>query len=368
MKIGILTFHFAPNYGAALQAWGLQTALQELGHEVIFVNYTPPYMRSRNSWFRGWGLRQGKNFGKVFVQRLKEIKRRESLAKFKNRHLNVSTTLRTRQELRVFCLELDAIVVGSDQVWNTRWMEKYNNHFDDTYFLGFLPELGGPLRIAYGSCFGTPDQPDRFLEAAKPLIKRFDAVAMRNEFGATIVSRLGVANIGLIVDPAFFLKKRLAPEPRKNVVVYAVSDNTASVCASLAKSASFIKNEPIVKLASEFYIDFKGMACESYSSLDPIEWMYKIANASFVCSESFHGVVFAIAGGAPFCAVSAGARSHRVTGLLSRYSLGNRHVVDAAATDIRPLVEMGDEYMSALNQHIDASITFLKEALEKNLE
>ena len=31
MKTGILTFHSAYNFGASLQAWALQTKLEELG-------------------------------------------------------------------------------------------------------------------------------------------------------------------------------------------------------------------------------------------------------------------------------------------------------------------------------------------------
>ena len=39
MKIGILTFHWAHNYGAVLQAYALQEVLKNRGHDVEFVNY-----------------------------------------------------------------------------------------------------------------------------------------------------------------------------------------------------------------------------------------------------------------------------------------------------------------------------------------
>ena len=38
MKIGIVTFHSAHNYGAVLQAWSLQEYLKQQGHEVEIVN------------------------------------------------------------------------------------------------------------------------------------------------------------------------------------------------------------------------------------------------------------------------------------------------------------------------------------------
>ena len=43
MKIGILTYHRAENYGALLQAYGLKIYLSSLGHDVSFVDYWPEY-------------------------------------------------------------------------------------------------------------------------------------------------------------------------------------------------------------------------------------------------------------------------------------------------------------------------------------
>ena len=42
MKIGIVTFHYAHNFGALLQTYALQTKLQQMGHEVYIINYIVP--------------------------------------------------------------------------------------------------------------------------------------------------------------------------------------------------------------------------------------------------------------------------------------------------------------------------------------
>lgn len=44
MKIGILTFHCAHNYGAVLQAYGLQEYLRSQGHETYIIDYRPGYL------------------------------------------------------------------------------------------------------------------------------------------------------------------------------------------------------------------------------------------------------------------------------------------------------------------------------------
>ena len=41
MKIGILTFHRAINYGAILQCYALSETLKDLGHDVWIVDYRP---------------------------------------------------------------------------------------------------------------------------------------------------------------------------------------------------------------------------------------------------------------------------------------------------------------------------------------
>ena len=41
MKIGILTFHRAINYGAVLQCYALYTTLQSMGHDVEIIDYRP---------------------------------------------------------------------------------------------------------------------------------------------------------------------------------------------------------------------------------------------------------------------------------------------------------------------------------------
>ena len=39
MKVGILTFHDAHNYGAVLQAYALKKYIGKLGHNVRIINY-----------------------------------------------------------------------------------------------------------------------------------------------------------------------------------------------------------------------------------------------------------------------------------------------------------------------------------------
>ena len=45
MKIGIVTYHRSLNYGAVMQSLATRFALEEMGHEVYYVDYWPDYHR-----------------------------------------------------------------------------------------------------------------------------------------------------------------------------------------------------------------------------------------------------------------------------------------------------------------------------------
>ena len=51
MKVGILTFHNIPNYGAALQAVALCNAVSKLGLECEIINYKCENI-IKESWFQ----------------------------------------------------------------------------------------------------------------------------------------------------------------------------------------------------------------------------------------------------------------------------------------------------------------------------
>ena len=87
MKIGILTFHRAHNYGAVLQAYALKTFLRSLGHNVKLIDYWPLF---HEKIYKLWDNDVFKN--KSFIIRLKIVikflllffKKKKRVDKFNN--------------------------------------------------------------------------------------------------------------------------------------------------------------------------------------------------------------------------------------------------------------------------------------------
>lgn len=53
MRIGVLTFHRALNYGAVLQCFALFKTLKSMGHDVEIIDYRPLFIeRHRNLFYK----------------------------------------------------------------------------------------------------------------------------------------------------------------------------------------------------------------------------------------------------------------------------------------------------------------------------
>lgn len=147
MRIGILTLPLVNNYGGYLQAWALQQTLTRLGHEAILLN------RRRNDEHRPVVPQKGiKDYAKDALRPMWHILKR-LLGRMPQRYMKEydwfmahditpkTDKLYSTEELNqaVMNLRLDAIVVGSDQVWR-RWTHDPNFITLKDFFLSFLDD------------------------------------------------------------------------------------------------------------------------------------------------------------------------------------------------------------------------------------
>ena len=150
MKIGILTFHWATNYGAILQCYALQEFLREEGHIVEVINYKP---RKYDFWFkylkRPW----------LVCHILKDIvayKKEKKLRHFRNKMLVQTKRFYLTEELYKSKLYYDLIISGSDQVLNPSFTIGGEDRPTSVYYLASFPSsrrIGYAVRLLIESCF-----------------------------------------------------------------------------------------------------------------------------------------------------------------------------------------------------------------------
>lgn len=193
MRIAILTFQRASNYGAVLQAYALRMALKQLGNDVSVVDYVPTIQT-----FDGNKFHSLTTSVKAVIKRILPTSRAYACSSFARERLSLTRQV-GEDEIAALAEEFDAFVVGSDQVWNSDITGG-----DLTYFLGFVPD--GKKRIAYAASFGTSQLESTWSETIVPLINRLDKVSVREQSAVSICSSAGVSvPVKRVLDPTLLI-------------------------------------------------------------------------------------------------------------------------------------------------------------------
>jgi hypothetical protein len=168
-KIGVLTFHNCINYGSYWQARCLVEALRARGHHAELLDHDCRCVRRAEA--------------KCALQpKLPERTPRRELRHYRLKTRKFIDAIASLPRSRRFSLhdpqsagEYDAIVVGSDEVWNFRhpWYGSKPIFFGD----GLRTER----LISYAASFGNHSAWDGMDPAWADKLQRFSAVAVRDE-------------------------------------------------------------------------------------------------------------------------------------------------------------------------------------------
>lgn len=365
MKVGILTFSFSNNYGAILQCLALQNALNQMKIKTYVINYHPE-VKPKPFW-QGWGIRS--NFIKGIADRFIDLScgtlMRRKFDKFRGDFIQQTAECRSCKEVDKISRDFEALIVGSDQVWNFNLYSTRDQA--QTYFLD-LPNYTG-LKISYAACCGQPNQPQQAKEIMQSKIPTFDAISVRNELTLDLVASYGAQNVEVVCDPSLLIdfdmllpNKRIAKE--KYIFFYGLSNaNNPKHKAVLDRIRKKVGNlKVIAAIPSAHKKTFPFWADKKIWCASPIEWISLIRNAQFVYTDSFHGMLFSLKYRVPFLSYfSEQWRSSRLIDVANRYCL-NKTVFqienEPQITDID-----FEKAFSKIADHKDLSITFLRQAL-----
>lgn len=344
LKIGILTFHYAHNYGAVLQCYALQQTLMKFcpGADISVVNYKNQKIKDGYKLFPLNTKNPYRFLHSVFgavVYFYDRVKRTLSFYNFVKEKLNIGSS----------CLNgYDVIFYGSDQIWNPlistdvkkSSSEKYkamshtelldsasvfikNSCLDKTY----LGQGFNGTKIAYGASDGNKLE---LTEDVKKMLDSFSSVSVREK---TLAKKLALLNKGVSVvcDPVFLLSKEewlkisVVPKEKNYIFAYKVADNP-----DFDKEVEFLGRRLNKKVIQAVYVKpLKKIFCKKQNfvvAVNPLEFTGYIANADFVVTTSFHGTAFSCLFEKKFCALKIKDGSERITDLLDILGLQNRYV------------------------------------------
>lgn len=307
MKIGIMTFHWATNYGAILQAYCLQEYLREQGHEVEIINYKPK--RYDTTWWNY--LKHPSNW-----KRIKKFpimaKKEELLDEFRKEYLRLSKRFSTNWMLQNASVDYDVLLSGSDQILNSSFTMAGENKPTSVYYLDFGRK--DALRLGYAVSFGCTQYEDRAVPIASKWIQNFEAIGVRENSGLDILTQLSYKKARQVVpDPTILYGKKLF----ESIGVSIADEKEDYTCVYMLRREIKIDG-------NVHYID------ETKQPLSMKQWLTTISQSRFLITNSYHGTIMAILSHVPFAVILEGGKTEgmndRFKSLLQRLSLSERMV------------------------------------------
>lgn len=340
MKLGILTLVPYDNYGGILQGYALQTVLERMGHDVTI-------MRTK---LYNWVSLKNKILRFVWWVKDRYVKRKAGISclvpgtyldyrvarikPFIDKHIHFTREFSSTRDLYRFQdkSQYDGFVVGSDQTWRPCLSPDLYHMFCD-----FLPSSSRKLRIAYAASFGvdTNEFSDVQLGICKPLIKKFQAISVREESGVKLCKDMFGVEAKHVLDPTMLLDKEDYLELIKDyhplnehvdLMQYMFFFNHEEN-AIIAKTSSLLNMKPVNLMTKYFLNQVQDKSQLPDAQFLPVEeWISAYSRAKFVLTDSFHGTVFCIIFNVPFLCVSPVAIA-RFKSLLKVYGLEDRLVM-----------------------------------------
>lgn len=377
MKIGILTLPLHTNYGGILQAYALQTILEKMGHDVTVINQDQNLRRGL--------LRQSLSLVKYLL--MKYIKG-ENISYKSDKRINRERQEREqhtqefiRKNIHTYSVRnltkdvpdiFDAIIVGSDQVWRSKYFVSGFHCSIENAFLEFA-KVNNVKRIAYAASFGIDylEYTEEEKKKCANLLNSFTKVSVRELSGIKICKNFfNVDNVQWVLDPTMLLNKEdyielviktATPKSPGNLLCYFLDDTEEK--QQLTKQIS--EDRFLQPFIVNSKIDDKNVP-QSERIQPPLEqWLRGFMDADFVVTDSFHACVFSIIFNKPFVVIgNKGRGMTRFDSLLSQFSLGKNLI--SKKDEYKPEYTYGinEETRRRFEDYRHASLSFLKSALQ----
>ena len=338
-KIGILSMQRIKNYGSFLQGFALKSVLEEIGHDIEFVDYhiEEPIIKEEKESKKNDKISKAIEALKgeePFNQKIQYIIHKKNFGKKYYKLLGLT-------EEPNYNPKLDTLVIGSDEVFNCIQSNKN---------VGYSLELFGKNNnakkvISYAGSFGNTtieklNKYDKKNEIGE-LLSNFDAISVRDNNSGNIVKELTGKEPSYNLDPVliydYMNKCDKIPElniKEKYMIVYAYSGRISS------EESKYIKEYAKRNKLKVYSIGGAQKCADKFIDCSPFEVLAYFKNAEMIITDTFHGSIFSIINKKKF-----------VT--LVRKSVGNKYGNEEKLTDLLKRLEIEDRITFDLQKDLE---------------
>lgn len=331
-QILLATVFSAFNYGSSLQALAGKQIIEKAGYECDLVKL--------KSLVKGRDVRIGKLmtilFRSFFLKKNNALKTyntsyNKTLVEGTERKFYdfTDTYLKpievTYGELKQMAKESVACFSGSDQIWNSSTL-----YVDPLYYLRFAPKY---KRVALSPSFGRDFIADYNKKKMRKWISDYPYLSVREDSGVRLIKELTGRDATHLLDPTLIInsaewKSILCIEDRsKDYILAYFLDEPSDYARKCLKE---LKEKLDCKILAIPYKFERMDYSDSIVAAGPKDFVELVANAKVVCTDSFHGTVFAINMHTPFFTFereygSANKQSERVLSILRKVDMLDRY-------------------------------------------
>ncbi len=290
MKIGILTYHRSHNYGALLQAIALRHYLSLCGHDTYFIDYWPDYHKDMYKLFSRSTInelslkRKVKYLLKRILYSYGVIKRIKLFKKFIAAHIDS------------FCLNtsdsFDMIVYGSDQIWR---IQNSLNDFNPVYFGDH--HIKTDKHVSYAASMGKLNVDNHDGNKIKSWLNKFKAISVRESDLKSLLDSWNINDVRVVSDPTLLLSEnqwRQIINIRRIDEKYILYYDLIQDSFDNSKIKKFAKEKDLKIVELKGSIDKLLYSKNERAWEDPSGMLSLIANAEYVFTSSYHGLLFSI--------------------------------------------------------------------------
>ncbi|NJC40345.1 hypothetical protein GGQ87_000603 [Brevundimonas alba] len=343
-RVGVLTFHRCINYGSYWQARCLTEGLRRRGHDAVLLDHRSSWV-NRAEWRCALQPMLPTRTPRADFPLYAE-KTRRFFEAFEGLPLSEPFDLEAPQDAGAF----DAVVVGSDEVWN----------FRHPWYAGrplfFGEGLQADRLVAYAASFGNHDADDGLDPFWGGRLKAFSAIAVRDENSRRLVE----AGLGqtpeIVLDPCLQfddIARGTDENPWPDRVIVYGHSFAEWFKAAVRRWA----DERGVRLVSLGYRN--DWADEQWITAGPEDFARAMASARAVITNFFHGCVFALVNARPFVTALTDYRVNKIRDLTARVGAGLRLVEEGSSAA---------DYAAALDEPLEREITTRLAALRQRSE
>lgn len=283
LRVAIITFHRAVNYGAVLQTYALSRYLTDSGYDVKVLDY-----RS-NAIEDSYKIKFAPNLYSLKQMLLKPLsdKKKKRFYRFVENNIPHTDSLYSTEDLKAEARKYDFIITGSDQVWNSQW-----TNGDEAYMLNFCND---EQKISYAASIGKSNVSEEEKQLFKKNLQSFRRISVREKTGKDLLDSVIRKNISVNCDPVALLGKEaweqvaILPEENNYVLVYMLvkSDSLMNAAVEYGK-----KNGKQVIIINDNIRKQYPVTYKRYISPEKFVGLFRKADCVF--TNSFHGTMFSI--------------------------------------------------------------------------